>query len=111
MQLSVICGTLLGYVLGVSFLSELKGLGFVMTALFAILTVDAYRESKDRLTAVIALVAAAAGLLIAPQSMLVVSMVVYLSLLVVRYAAQKRRGTLPEHMLVADHDGGSEQTR
>ena len=111
MQVSVICGTLLGYVLGVSFLSELKGLGFVMTALFAILTVDAYRESKDRLTAVIALVAAAAGLLIAPQSMLVVSMVVYLSLLVVRYAVQKRRGTLPEHMLVADHDGGSEQTR
>ena len=111
MQVSVICGTLLGYVLGVSFLSELKGLGFVMTALFAILTVDAYRESKDRLTAVIALVAAAAGLLIAPQSMLVVSMVVYLSLLVARYAVQKRRGTLPEHMLVADHDGGSEQTR
>ena len=48
---------------------------------------------------------------ISPQSMLVVSMVVYLSLLVARYAVQKRRGTLPEHMLVADHDGGSEQTR
>ena len=104
MHVSVICGTLLGYVLGVSFLSELKGLGFVMTALFAILTVDAYRESKDRLTALIALVAAAAGLLIAPQSMLVVSMVVYLALLVVRFAVQKHRGTLPEHMLVADEN-------
>lgn len=104
MQVSVICGTLLGYVLGVSFLSELKGLDFVMTALFAILTVDAYRESKDRLTAVIAVVAAAAGLLIAPQSMLVVSMVVYLALLVARFVVQKRRGTLPEHMLVADEE-------
>lgn len=104
MQVSVICGTLLGYVLGVSFLSELKGLDFVMTALFAILTVDAYRESKDRLTAIIAVVAAAAGLLIAPQSMLVVSMVVYLALLVARFVVQKRRGTLPEHMLVADEE-------
>ena len=47
---------------------------------------------------------AAVGLLVAPQSMLLISMVVYILLLVSRFVVAKRRGTLPEHMLVADED-------
>ena len=75
-----------------------------MTSLFAVLAIDAYRSSKDRTTAAIAGVSAAIGLLVAPQSMLLISMVVYILLLVSRFVVAKRRGTLPEHMLVADEE-------
>ena len=104
LHLSVLASATLGYVLGASFLSELKGVDFVMTALFAVLAIDAYRSSKDRTTAAIAGVSAAVGLLVAPQSMLLISMVVYILLLMSRFVVAKRRGTLPEHMLVADED-------
>lgn len=104
LHLSVLASATLGYVLGASFLSELKGVDFVMTALFAVLAIDAYRSSKDRTTAAIAGVSAAVGLLVAPQSMLLISMVVYILLLVSRFVVAKRRGTLPEHMLVADEE-------
>ena len=104
LHLSVLASATLGYVLGASFLSELKGLDFVMTALFAVLAIDAYQSSKDRTTAAIAGVSAVVGLLVAPQSMLLISMVVYILLLVSRFVVAKRRGTLPEHMLVADEE-------
>lgn len=102
LHLSVLSSATVGYVLGASFLSELKGVDFVMTALFAVLAIDAYQSSKDHTTAAIAGVAAVVGLVLAPQSMLLISMVVYLLLLVSRFVVAKRRGTLPEHMLVAD---------
>lgn len=104
LHLSVLASATLGYVLGASFLSELKGVDFVMTALFAVLAIDAYRSSKDRTTAAIAGVSAVVGLVVAPQSMLLISMVVYILLLVSRFVVAKRRGTLPEHMLVADEE-------
>ena len=68
LHLSVLASATLGYVLGASFLSELKGVDFVMTSLFAVLAIDAYRSSKDRTTAAIAGVSAAVGLLVAPQT-------------------------------------------
>ena len=110
LHLSVLSSATLGYVLGASFLSELKGVDFVMTSLFAVLAIDAYRSSKDRTTAAIAGVSAVVGLVLAPQSMLLISMVVYILLLVSRFVVAKRRGTLPEHMLVADEEpaGASE---
>ena len=104
LHLSVLSSATLGYVLGASFLSELKGVDFVMTALFAVLAIDAYRSSQDRTTAAIAGVSAVVGLVLAPQSMLLISMVVYILLLVSRFVVAKRRGTLPEHMLVADEE-------
>ena len=104
LHLSVLASATLGYVLGASFLSELKGVDFVMTALFAVLAIDAYQSSKDHTTAAIAGVSAAIGLVVSPQSMLLISMVVYILLLVSRFVVAKRRGTLPEHMLVADEE-------
>lgn len=104
LHLSVLSSATLGYVLGASFLSELKGVDFVMTSLFAVLAIDAYRSSQDRTTAAIAGVSAVVGLVLAPQSMLLISMVVYILLLVSRFVVAKRRGTLPEHMLVADEE-------
>lgn len=104
LHLSVLSSATLGYVLGASFLSDLKGVDFVMTALFAVLAIDAYQASKDHVIGVMAAVSAAVGLLVAPQSMLLISMVVYILLLVSRFVVAKRRGTLPEHMLVADEE-------
>ena len=104
LHLSVLTSATLGYVLGASFLSELKGIDFVMTALFAVLAIDAYQSTKDHITAAIAGVSAVVGLVLAPQSMLLISMVVYILLLVSRFVVAKRRGTLPEHMLVADEE-------
>ena len=104
LHLSVLTSATVGYVLGASFLSELKGVDFVMTALFAVLAIDAYQSSKDHTTAAIAGVSAAVGLVLAPQSMLLISMVVYLLLLASRFVVAKRRGTLPDHMLVADEE-------
>ena len=104
LHLSVLTSATLGYVLGASFLSELKGVDFVMTALFAVLAIDAYQSSKDHTTAAIAGISAVVGLVLAPQSMLLISMVVYLLLLVSRFVVAKRRGTLPDHMLVADEE-------
>ena len=104
LHLSVLASATLGYMLGASFLSELKGVDFVMTALFAVLAIDAYQASKDHLIGVMAAASAAVGLLVAPQSMLLISMVVYILLLVSRFVVAKRRSTLPEHMLVADEE-------
>ena len=75
LHLSVLASAMLGYVLGASFLSELKGVDFVMTALFAVLAIDAYQSSKDRTTATIAGVSAVVGLVLAPQSMLLLSLI------------------------------------
>ena len=61
-------------------------------------------SSKDRTTAAIGGVCAVVGLVLAPQSMLLISMVVYMLLLISRFVVAKRRGTLPEHMLVADEE-------
>ena len=110
LHLSVLASATLGYVLGASFLSELKGVDFVMTALFAVLAIDAYQSSKDHTTAAIAGVSAVVGLVLAPQSMLLISMVVYILLLVSRFVVAKRRGTLPEHMLVADEEPAETDT-
>ena len=102
MHVSVILSSTLGFFLGSSFLAHLEGFDFVMTALFTVLALDAYRANPDRLTVLFSVIAAAVALIIAPGSMLLVAMAVYMALLVGRYAAAKKRGSLPQHMLVAD---------
>ena len=100
--MSVILSSTLGFFLGSSFLAHLEGFDFVMTALFTVLALDAYRANPDRLTVLFSVIAAAVALIIAPGSMLLVAMAVYMALLMGRYAAAKKRGSLPQHMLVAD---------
>ena len=102
MHVSVILSSTLGFFLGSSFLAHLEGFDFVMTALFTVLALDAYRANPDRLTVLFSVIAAVLALIIAPGSMLLVAMAVYMALLVGRYATAKKRGSLPQHMLVAD---------
>ena len=102
MHASVILSSTLGFFLGSSFLAHLEGFDFVMTALFTVLALDAYRANPDRLTMLFSVIAAVLALIIAPGSMLLVAMAVYMALLMGRYVAAKKRGSLPQHMLVAD---------
>lgn len=92
---SWILSVVLGYVLGASFLSDLKGIDFVMTALFTVLAMDGYRANPDRVTALFVAVSAAVALIFAPSSFLVVALGSYVVLLLARFPVAKRRGTLP----------------
>ena len=92
---SWILSVILGYVLGASFLSDLKGVDFVMVAIFTVLAMDGYRANPDRVTALFVAVSAAVALIFAPSSFLVVALGSYVVLLLARFPVAKRRGTLP----------------
>jgi 4-azaleucine resistance transporter AzlC len=78
-------GALVGGLLGGVFLGELEGLEFILTALFVVLTMDAYRASPDRTTVALATGAAVVALLVAPGSMVLVAMSTFAVGLVVRH--------------------------
>lgn len=92
---SWILSVVLGYVLGASFLSSLKGVDFVMVAIFTVLAMDGYRANPDRVTVLFVAVSAAVALILAPSSFLVVALGSYVVLLLARFPVAKRRGTLP----------------
>lgn len=92
---SWILSVVLGYVLGANFLSNLKGVDFVMVAIFTVLAMDGYRANPDRVTVLFVAVSAAVALILAPSSFLVVALGSYVVLLLARFPVAKRRGTLP----------------
>lgn len=92
---SWILSVVLGYVLGASFLSDLKGFDFVMVALFTVLAMDGYRANPDRVAALFVAISAAVALIFAPSSFLVMALGSYVVLLLVRFPVARRRGTLP----------------
>ena len=94
---SWILSVVLGYVLGASFLNDLKGADFVMVAIFTVLAMDGYRANPDRVTALFVAISAAIALIFAPSSFLVVALGSYVVLLLARFPVAKRRGTLPAH--------------
>ena len=94
---SWILSVVLGYVLGASLLSSLKGVDFVMVAIFTVLAMDGYRANPDRVTALFVAISAAIALIFAPSSFLVVALGSYVVLLLARFPVAKRRGTLPAH--------------
>lgn len=99
---SWILSVILGYVLGASFLSSLKGVDFVMVAIFTILAMDGYRANPDRVTVLFVAVSAAVALIFAPSSFLVVALGSYVVLLLARFPVAKRRGTLPHRTVDTD---------
>lgn len=92
---SWILSVVLGYVLGASFLNDLKGVDFVMVAIFTVLAMDGYRANPDRVTALFVAISAAIALIFAPSSFLVVALGSYVVLLLARFPVARRRGTLP----------------
>jgi 4-azaleucine resistance transporter AzlC len=83
-------GALVGGLVGATLLGDVEGLEFVLTALFLVLTMDAFRARPDRTTLALASGSAVLALLIAPGSMLLVAMSVFAASLIVR---QRRRQT------------------
>lgn len=81
-------GSLLGALAGAHVFGDLKGLEFLLIALFTVLTLDAWAMNKDKLTALLAMGAAGAGLLVSHQHMMLVAMSVFAAALIVRH----RRG-------------------
>ena len=106
---SWILSVILGYVLGASFLSDLKGVDFVMVAIFTVLAMDGYRANPDRVTALFVAVSAAVALIFAPSSFLVVALGSYVVLLLARFPVAKRRGTLP-HRTAHEGEARAEST-
>ena len=110
--MSWVLSVVLGYVLGASFLSSLKGVDFVMVAIFTVLAMDGYRANPDRVTALFVAVSAAVALIFAPSSFLVVALGSYVVvLLLARFPVAKRRGTLPhrtEHEVAAEAESAAE---
>lgn len=85
-------GSTLGYFVGAAFLSNLEGVDFVMTGMFIILSIDAYRAVKDHITASLAVAASITAILLYPQSMLLVALLTLVVLLILRHLLQRRQG-------------------
>jgi 4-azaleucine resistance transporter AzlC len=85
LHMSWMSGSFLGGLVGHAVLGDVQGLDFVLTALFVVLALDAYRADPNRVTLVLAVVSGVIGLLFSPGSMLVVSMCVFTVALVVRH--------------------------
>lgn len=92
LHLSWTAGSTLGAVLGAGFLSRLEGVDFVMTALFLALALDTYRQTPDRVTLMLALVAGVVGLCFAHEQMLLVTLALFLVFSVVRHYLVVRKG-------------------
>jgi len=76
---------------GATLLSGVKGLGFVLTALFVVLVMDAYRSHADKRTVLLAVGCAVVGVLVAPTTMLLVAMSLFAVTLVARHAINRGR--------------------
>lgn len=70
-------GALLGGVAGTAMLAEIDGLGFILTALFIVLSIDAFRADPDRTTALLAFASCGVALALAPGAMLVIALATF----------------------------------
>jgi len=72
-------------------LPDVPGIGFALTALFAVLAIDAFRAHRDVPAPIIAVACALGAQLVAPDYMLVVAMTTFVVVLVARFALTSRR--------------------
>lgn len=86
-----VTGSTAGALLGAGLGLGVEGLGFALTALFVVLSIDAYRAAPDALTAAVAVGCAGLGLWFAPDGMLVLALSAFAVALLVRYAAGRPR--------------------
>lgn len=91
LHLSWVSGSVVGAVAGATFLNHLAGLDFILTALFIVLAMDAYRNRPDKPTVGAALVLGAAAAVLAGNAMLLVAMTAFTIACVVRHAFTRRR--------------------
>jgi predicted branched-subunit amino acid permease len=83
-------GALAGGVVGATLLSGVKGFGFVLTALFVVLAMDAYRSRPDMRTMLLAVGCAVVAVLVAPKTMMLAAMSLFGLTLIARHAINRR---------------------
>jgi 4-azaleucine resistance transporter AzlC len=84
-------GSTVGALLGAGLGLDAEGLGFALTALFVVLTIDAYRAAPDLPTLLVALACAGLALAVAPGGMLVLALTAFVVVLVARLLRQRAR--------------------
>ena len=84
-------GALAGGLIGATLLGGIEGLGFVLTSLFIVLTMDAFRADPDAATLTLATGCAVLAWLIASGSMLLFAMTAFSATLILRH--RLHRGT------------------
>ena len=84
---SVTVGALLGMLIP----PQVRGLEFAVTALFVVLAIEGYRARRSLPVPVLALCSAAIATVVAPSSVLVVAMGLFLAGLVAGYLVTERR--------------------
>lgn len=82
---SWVTGAMAGGLVGATLLGGIEGLDFVLTALFVVLTMDAFRSRPDTGTLTLAVGSAALALLIAPRSLVLVAMALFSASLITRH--------------------------
>lgn len=91
LHLSWATGSTLGALVGSGFLSQLKGIDFVMTALFVALAIDSFRQTPDRITLTLALFAGLIGIFATPHQMILTSLVLFVFFSILRYFFGSRK--------------------
>ncbi|MBS7325418.1 MAG: AzlC family ABC transporter permease [Thiopseudomonas sp.] len=91
LQLCWISGSITGALIGSTLLQDVRGLDFILTALFITLAMDAYRHNPDRSTLLSAATLGILASLLASQHMLVVAMTAFAIFLMVRYRFDQRK--------------------
>lgn len=89
-QLSWVLPGVVGGLIGAALPPGLDGLQFALTALFAVLAVDAWRASGDLPSPVLGLICGLIALVVAPEQMLLVGLCLFVAALLVRFAVQSR---------------------
>lgn len=90
LHLSWVSGSLLGAVFGSQLLGGLKGLDFVLIAVFAVLSLDAWQLNKDKKTLALAVGCALVGMLAGHRQMMLVAMSLFAGVLVIRHQVVQR---------------------
>lgn len=91
LQLCWISGSITGVIIGSTLLQDVRGLDFILTALFITLAMDAYRHNPDRSTLASAALLGIVASLLSSQHMLVVAMAAFAVFLLVRYWLDQRK--------------------
>jgi 4-azaleucine resistance transporter AzlC len=88
-----VTGGIIGAITGSAIPESVRGFGFALVALFAVLAIDAIRATRDVPTPILALACALVAMRIAPERMLVVALALFVGGLLVRH---RLRGPQPE---------------
>ncbi|MEU5841501.1 AzlC family ABC transporter permease [Rhodococcus sp. NPDC047139] len=89
-QLIWVASGTLGALIGAALPAGLAGLEFALTALFAVLALDAFRANRDVPAPVIALICGLVALLVAREQMLVVGLGLFVVCLFVRFVYRNK---------------------